>query len=246
MIEVLKNLCFATLDIPRVVENGHLLVEMLGGGGGGFVVLEERTRRESLAILSLQRVIPLSLHVGETPGTTALGLPDDIREYSITVWEFRCHFANGFAEGVEPGRIETQRLEAGFQWAFRPPAPRTFRANDSPFRMLLSHPIIHTGCDVNGHIDVDFFTRIKLRTKQIEREMGVHGAHLRLEITPSMVAGREGGDRIDARIPQRFLVRSLVEFLTNIRDGRRGVEVEMDLAKTEMMHGLIRLFGYEM
>ena len=61
-------------------------------------------------------------------------------------------------------------------------------------------------------------------------------AHFRFKVAPAVMAGGKGGDRIDTGIPERFLVVCLIERLTDTRDSRRSMEIEMNLTKTKVMH----------
>ena len=53
---------------------------------------------------------------------------------------------------------------------------------------------------------------------------------------PAVVTDRKGGDGVDAGGLERLLVAGLVKGLANPGNSWRGVKIEMDLTKAQMVH----------
>src|SRR5690606_36473338 len=106
-----------------------------------------------------------------------------------------------------------------------------------PLRPREGHQFVEAGAEVDGATHVDLATRLDLPREQVGLEMRVHGSDLSRVVAVAVMALGKERDRVDVPDLERLLETPLVEPGADPGDQAAGVEVEVNLAETQMMHG---------
>ena len=102
--------------------------------------------------------------------------------------------------------------------------------------MFIQNHAVQTGGNVDWHVDVDLFARVKLRAEQIEAKLRMKAPFFRKVIMPAMMALCEQRDGIHVAGLQRVLPFIFVKGQSDSRNRRRCMEIQMNLSKTQVMH----------
>ena len=226
----------ALRHVPAVVEHGHLGVAHPGGGGGGLVVLQQCVAGVGLAVLFVQRVDPLLRHRRDARVADALGLRDDVEEEAVAVGEERHDLPDLLAQELQVPGVEAGAEEARLDVAAGPAGQPAVGPGLPPLGMRRGGHVVQPGGHVDGHVDVDFLAGVELGAQEVERQVRMALADPGVVVRPAVVADGERGDGVHVPALQCLLPPGLVERLADPGDRFGCVEVQVDLAESEMMH----------
>jgi hypothetical protein len=92
---------------------------------------------------------------------------------------------------------------------------------------------------IDGRTNADLVAGLDLLSEQVEGQRGMHAAHPRGVIAPTVMALGKDIDQVDAPQAQRFLELPLVKACAHPRNEVGSVKIEMDLSSGHGDYGIL-------